>query len=280
MLVRELNSLKTPAKTLFKTGPQPVRGLCISRDEKRIAFFSHRESRNTLELWQASPEGAKQLDSVELDDPRPLHGTSISFSPDGNTLVTGHRQDEIRVWHVSMGKLRLRASTPGSASLCDVSGILFSPDGSMFASMGTPGGVHLWRIDAEGDRIEKLKSIGNSVDGVFRMCYSHDGTLLATVDDQGRVKLWSVDGDSSERSALKLHSGHILSLTFGKTDDEVLTSGYDGQVIIWDLKKSKVQRVWRYPGPVTDARFDPTGTKVITINSNGSIYVCDREKPE
>ena len=280
VIVRELHSLKSEAKTLFKTGPQPVRGLCISSDEKRIAFFSHRESRNTLELWQASPEGAKQLDSVELDDPRPLFGASISFSPDGNTLVTGHRQGEIRVWDVSMGKLRIRTSTTGNARLCDVSGILFSPDGSMFASMGTPGGVHLWRMNKEGDGIEKLKSIGNSVDGLFRMCYSHDGKLLATVDDQGRVKLWSVDGDNSGRRALKLHTGHILSLTFGKTDDEVLTSGYDGQVIIWDLKKSKVQRVWRYPGPVLDARFDPTGTKVITTNSNGSIYVYDRAKPE
>jgi len=179
-----------------------------------------------------------------------------------------------------MGKLRIRTSTTGTARLCDVSGILFSPDGSMFASMGTPGGVHFWRMNKEGDGIEKWKSIGNSVDGVFRMCYSHDGKLLATVDDQGRVKLWSVDDVSSEPSPLNLHSGDTLSLTFRKTNDEVLTSGYEGQVIIWDVKKSKVERVWHYPGPILNAKFDPTGTKVITNNSNGSIYVCDRAKPE
>ena len=276
VLVRELNFLQSKAKSLFKTGSQPVRGLCISRDEKRIAFFSNRESRNTLELWQASPESAKQLDSIELDDPRPLFGASISFSTDGNTLVSGHRQGEIRVWDVSEGKLRLRASTLRNARLCDVNGIHFSPDGSIFASRGTPGGVDFWRIGAEGDGIQKLKTIGNSIDGVVCICYSHDGKWLATGDDQGRIKLWSIDDERSEPTILAPHSGAIYSLEFSSRDNEILSSGADGQVIIWDLKKSRVDRVWRYPGPVHDARFDPTGNKIITTNSNGSIYVCDR----
>jgi len=276
VLVRELNSLQSQAKSLFKTGPQPVRGLCISRDEKRMAFFSNRESRNTLELWQTSPDGAKQLDSVQLDDPRPLFSASISFGPDGNTLVSGHRQGEIRVWDVSKGKLRLRVNVPGNARLCDVRGILFSPEGANFASRGSPGGVDLWRIGAAGDGIQKLTTIGNSIDGVVCMCYSHDSKRLAVGDDQGRIKLWSIDEERSEPTILAPHSGAIYSLAFGSKDDEILSSGADGQVIIWDLKKSKAERVWRYPGPVPDARFDPTGTKVITTNSNGSIYVCDR----
>ncbi len=276
ILVRDMMALQSPAKSLFKTGPQPVRSICISRDENRIAFFSARESRKTLELWQVSTEGAKSLDSVELDDAMPFTFGGISFSPDGNTLVSGSRQGAIRVWDVSEGNLRRRGAVPGNAQLCDVFGIVFAPDVSKFASMGSPGGVNLWHIGSEDGGIQKLKTIGNSIDGVACMCYSHDGKLLATGDDQGRIKVWSVDDNSSMPITFTPHTGRIHSLEFRSTDDEILSSGADGQVIVWDLKKSEVKHVWRYPGPVYDVKFDPTGKRVITANSNGSIYVCDR----
>ena len=276
VLVRDLKALPSQAKSLFQTGSHPVRSMCISKDENRIAFFSVRESRNTLELWQVSTEGAKQLDSVELDDTMQFFTGGISFSPDGNTLVSGGRQGAIRVWDISKGILRLREEVPGNAQLCNVFGIVFSPEASEFASLGSPGGVNLWRIGSEDGSIEKLKTLGNSIDGVTCVCYSHDGKLLATGDDQGRIKLWSVDDSSSAPITIKPHTDRIHSLEFRSTDDEILSSGADGQVIAWDLRKSKVDRVWRYPGPVYDVRFDPTGNKVITANSNGSIYVCDR----
>ena len=276
VLVRDIDALQSPAKSLFKTSTQPVRSMCISRDENRIAFFSVGESRKTLELWQVSTEGAKQLDSIELDDTKPFSFGGISFSADGNTLVSGSRQGAIRVWDVSKGILRLRVEVPGNAQLCDVFGIVFSPEDSKFASIGSPGGVNLWRIGPEGGDIRKVKTIGNSIDGVACVCYSHDGKLLATGDDQGRIKIWSVDDDNSAPMTITPHTGRVHSLEFRSTDDEILSSGSDGQVIIWNLKKSEVNCVWRYPGPVHDARFDPTGNKVITANSNGSIYVCDR----
>jgi WD40 repeat protein/beta-lactamase regulating signal transducer with metallopeptidase domain len=276
VLVRDLKALPSQAKSLFQTGSQPVRSMCISKDENRIAFFSVRESRITLELWQVSTEGAKQLDSVELDDTMQFFTGGISFSPDGNTLVSGGRQGAIRVWDISKGILRLREEVPGNAQLCNVFGIVFSPEASEFASLGSPGGVNLWRIGSEDGSIEKLKTLGNSVDGVTCVCYSHDGKLLATGDDQGRIKLWSVDDSNSAPITIKPHTDGIHSLEFWSTDNEILSSGADGQVIAWDLRKSKVDRVWRYPGPVHDVRFDPTGNKVITANSNGSIYVCDR----
>jgi WD40 repeat protein len=248
----------------------------MSQDENRIAFFSNRESQTKLELWQLSPDGAKPLDSVEFesDTPRSLGG--LSFSPDGNMLVSGSKQGSIQVWDVSQGTLRLRASVPGVTQLCDIRRVIFSPDGSNFALMGSPGGVNLWRLGPDDGVIEKRRSIGNSIDGVMCMRYSHDGKFLATGDDQGRMKLWSLDSDNSSPVVFEPHEGAINSIEFRSTDDEILTSGQDGQVILWDLRKSKINRDWRYPGPVHDARFDSTENKVITTNANGSIYVSDR----
>jgi WD40 repeat protein/beta-lactamase regulating signal transducer with metallopeptidase domain len=276
LVEHDLNAPQSPPKSLFKTGPDPVSRMCMSQDENRIAFFSNRESQTKLELWHLSPDGAKPLDSVEFesDTPRSLGG--LSFSPDGNMLVSGSKQGSIQVWDVSQGTLRLRASVPGVTQLCDIRRVIFSPDGSNFALMGSPGGVNLWRLGPDDGVIEKRRSIGNSIDGVMCMRYSHDGKFLATGDDQGRMKLWSLDSDNSSPVVFEPHEGAINSIEFRSTDDEILTSGQDGQVILWDLRKSKINRDWRYPGPVHDARFDSTENKVITTNANGSIYVSDR----
>ena len=98
--------------------------------------------------------------------------------------------------------------------------------------------------------------------------------MLATGDDQGKIKLWRLDNVHASPIACAHHDSRIHSLDFRSTNDEILSCGEDGQVIVWDLKKSKVIRAWRYPGPVFDTRFDATETKVVTANSNGSIYVC------
>ena len=275
VIVRDLKELDAAPKSLFKIGPDPAWGMCMSHDERRIAFFTQRESKTALELWQVSIEESQRLDRIELEAALPVSSGGLAFSPDGTTLISGGKQGAIHVWDISQGKLRQRAAIARDPELCDIRGLRFSPDGSTFASMGLPGGVNLWRLEAQDRALKKLRTIGNSIDGVACVRYSNDGKMLATGDDQGRIKLWPLDNENAAPIDCAHHDTRIHSLEFRSTNDEILSCGEDGQVIVWDIKKSKVIRAWRYPGPVLDARFDATEKKVVTANSNGSIYVCD-----
>ncbi|AMV33191.1 Regulatory protein BlaR1 [Pirellula sp. SH-Sr6A] len=275
VVVRDLKELDAPPKSLFKIGPDPAWGMCMSNDQRRIAFFTQHESKTALELWQVSIEGSQRLDRMELEASLPVSSGGLAFSPDGTTLVSGGKQGAIQVWDVSQGKLRQRAAIVPDPELCDIRGLRFSSDGSTFASIESPGGVNLWRLETQDGALKKLRTIGNSIDGVACVHYSNDGTMLATGDDQGRIKLWPLDNANASPIACAHHDSRIHSLEFRSTNDEILSCGEDGQVIVWDIKKTKIIRAWRYPGPVFDARFDATESKIVTANSNGSIYVCD-----
>lgn len=276
ILVRDLKSPSGPAKSLFKTGPQPAWCVCMSKDKNRFAFFTRRESKTNLELWQVSDEGSEQLDRIALDADISTSSGGLAFSPDGSTLVSGAKKGAIQVWDISKGKLRRRAMVNADPQLCDIRGIVFSPEGSSFATIGFPGGVNLWRLGTQDADIEKIRMIGNSIDGVASVCYSADSKTLATGDDQGRIMLWKLDDENVSPKTFAVHHSRINSLAFRSSQSEILSSGDDGQVVLWDTKNSKASRVWRYPGPVRDARFNSTDTKIITSNANGSFYIVDR----
>jgi WD40 repeat protein len=66
----------------------------------------------------------------------------MAFSPDGQTLVTGASDIEVRRWHVSDG-VRLYTLEENGEGL---SFVRFSTDGRMMAAVYKDGTVKLWQV--------------------------------------------------------------------------------------------------------------------------------------
>jgi WD40 repeat protein len=77
--------------------------------------------------------------------------------------------------------------------------------------------------------------------------------------------------------SLASHTAGITSLTFSSDGKALLSSGWDGRVIIWDVTQKKISQEWRFPGGVYQAAFGPTGRQVISANGNGSVYVWNTD---
>ena len=72
---------------------------------------------------------------------------AVAFSPDDKTLATGDDDNQVRLWDVATGKVRL---FKGHAS--EVRTVAFSPDGKTLASGGGDGTVRLWNVGANDAR--------------------------------------------------------------------------------------------------------------------------------
>src|SRR5204863_6282651 len=106
-----------------------------SPDGRRLAAMSFRG--HTARLWDVSTDS-------EPRTLRHLEGYSLSFSPDGKTLVTGGWDKMIRFWDPADGKLKkeflvvLPADRAGGRGVRDdvrVFAVAWSPDGSRIAAV-------------------------------------------------------------------------------------------------------------------------------------------------
>ena len=117
---------------------------------------------------------------------RPI--SSIAFSPDGGTIVSGNQDGTVLVWDVKTGKRK--QTLPAEQEW--VSSVAFSPDGKIIASGGAcvegmcPG---ITLLDTQTG--ERLKSFGG-VYTTLSVCFSPDGKTLASSGDEwnSNIRVW------------------------------------------------------------------------------------------
>jgi WD40 repeat protein len=196
-------------KHLRELTPQP-RGpvlLAIAPDSNTLAvgvrnhlWFS------TIHLWdiQAGKKvltfGGEQFLPFEGDElVLPEVTTSLAFSPDGRTLVSGGSTGTVRLWEVATGKeiMALR----GEQDQETVVG--FSPDGKLIASgSGLDYYTHFWMAPlttkrkvirlwdaATGKELQRLQGHGTYV---CSLAFSPDGTRLATGLQNATALVWDL----------------------------------------------------------------------------------------
>ena len=102
--------------------------------------------------------------------------------------------------------------------------------------------------------------------------FSPDGQVLALCDAASGVRLFDTTGDKlRETTRLKAKDLFIVAMSpDGKT-----AATFDAQceLALWDLATQTKTQTWRYPGLVNRLTFDGTGRHLLTLNSNGTVYV-------
>jgi WD40 repeat protein len=140
---------------------------------------------NAIKVWDAA-SGASKL-TLNGHEKGVL---SLSFSPDGQTLVSGSYDNTLRLWDVKTGALK---RTLNEDSLNAIFSVAFSPDGRIVAS-GSYHEIKLW--DAKtGTLKQTLAAEGMGI--TYRVAFSPDGKTLASAGD-GTVKLWDVSDIKSD----------------------------------------------------------------------------------
>ncbi|MFH1763057.1 MAG: hypothetical protein ABIF09_02590, partial [Gemmatimonadota bacterium] len=201
---------------------------------------------------------------------------TASFSPDGNTLVTGDLFGDLRKWEGTSGRLRPSSPGPGSlvASLGSPVGCTtFSADGSLFAA--STGPVVVLMDTRDWTRIGAWPNHRNPVDA---LAISPDNARIA-VGSMRRgadsLRLWRledgnpVDGFSDDR-----HVGGVSSVCFSP-DGRLLVaggfklSGYTGP-IVYDVETGEGIGALYYD-LTRSLDWSPEGTLIATGDDVGWV---------
>jgi len=143
-------------------------------------------------LWHDKGAWLKQLNGHES----PV--TSLSYSDDGETLVSGGLDSTVRLW--DMRPLSVRDSiTPTSTMrghLAPIMGVGFSSDDSIAVSVSLDGTVRLWDTGGEISIGTELSTITGNGAPLTHLALNPDGTAAISTGTDGVLNVWDMSDET------------------------------------------------------------------------------------
>ncbi|KAH8645897.1 beta transducin-like protein HET-D2Y [Tricladium varicosporioides] len=192
---------------------------------------------------------------------------SVAFSPDGKRVVSGSRDETVRLWDAVTGAA-LQTLEGHSDS---VSSVAFSPDGKRVVSGSHDRTVRLWDA-VTGAALQTLE--GHS-DWVSSVAFSPDGKRVVSGSDDRTVRLWdAVTGAALQ--TLEGHSGWVSSVAFSPDGKQVASGSGDRTVRLWDtVTGAALQTLEGHSDSVSSVAFSPDGKRVVSGSRDETVRLWD-----
>jgi WD40 repeat protein len=193
---------------------------------------------------------------------------SCAYTPDGEYVVSGGWDGQLRLWGADEGTARLAVPTsPKPLSACrptpdgqqwlagsmeglltvidgatqtvlqsfvahtrPISGIAFSPDGQQLVTASWDRQVTVRQVGKERDG----RNFGGHSDIVAGCRFTCDGNGLVSWSYDGTIKLWDLEL-GRETATLSGHTDRVVTLALSPDGRHALSGGRDGTVRLWDL---------------------------------------------
>jgi WD40 repeat protein/serine/threonine protein kinase len=242
---------QTGQQSLFLKGN--VWGLAFSPDGKRLAGVA-----GEVTVWDAQT-------GQELLSLKDRGASSVSFSPDGQRLVSGSSRGTLRIWDLQTGQ-EIRTLKGGGGS------VVFSPDGQRLASSSADKTVKVW--DAHKDQ-EPL-TLRGAGDG--SVAFSPDFRRLASASADNTVTVR--DAQTGQPTlTLKGHTVLVRSVAFSP-DGKRLASATWNDAKVWDAQTG--QELLTIEGRFGSVAFSPDGKRLASgpgpiPNQRAEVKVWDAQ---
>lgn len=195
----------------------------------RIAAGSRK---GTLYVWNfEQPEHPVKLTG------HTAHIWSLAFSPDGKRLVSGASASDYtaRIWDVELGEEI--AILPMDERRVPM-GFAFSPCGNLIVG-GMNNEIRFWCTE----KLTTLRTIPQPENSkcpyalTFSPCgnYLASGTWWREGMEKMAIRIWDVATDENIHTFWG-HNSDVQSLTFSPDGRHLASSGFDGIILVWDLK--------------------------------------------
>ena len=191
--------------------------------------------------------------------------TSVSYSPDGKSIVSGSWDHSIKIWDAVT--YQLTATLNGHTGA--VTSVSYSPDGKFIASGSRDHSINVW--DARTH--QAVATLIGHAGTVTSVSYSPDGnSIVSGGEDQG-IKIW--DSQTNQPLAsLTGHSGIVYSVAYNPNGKTFISAGWDGAINVWNAQTYKlIKTLSGQLSVVYSAAFSHDGKLIIGGRGDGSISI-------
>ncbi|HZR20402.1 MAG TPA: serine/threonine-protein kinase [Verrucomicrobiae bacterium] len=219
--------------------------------------------RADVELWQM--QKPEHLVTVLHN----VSGRALSFDPQRNRLIAAQDGQGVGIWDLETGKETARLATVGTPTCLE-----FSPDGARFVA-ATPAGDGFKIAVADATTGALLVSC-TTPEAIMQVAWHPWGRWVAVADQSGAVSL--VDSHTGELRVLGSHRVQAVTVTFSPEGDYLMSGGWEGELICWDMRTLRRSLGIQRNGWTTQFRAD--GQKcVIFTEAQIQLYAFIRPLP-
>lgn len=174
---------------------------------------------------------------------------ALTFSPDGQMLVSTSMDTTVRFWNVSKNKLSLKRTLGVSTNA-----LAYSPNGENFIS-GNLTIVSLWKTN----KAKPLYAIERHHFGYINcVSYNPNGNMFASASDDFTVKVWKIDKDHfSLLHTLHGHKSLATSVAYNHDGSILFSAGYDKTIKLWDVRTGNLLHSQQVEYKVSSLAYDP-----------------------
>ncbi|KAJ5709835.1 hypothetical protein N7493_009427 [Penicillium malachiteum] len=191
--------------------------------------YSHREMRqstdNSMQSFLNVVVGYRKLRKIGLWDSatglllNTLEGhlgqvLSLTFSPNGQLLVSASIDNTIRIWDVAVGVLQ--KTLEGHSDR--VSSVAFSPNDQLLASGSDDKTIQLWDLETGAQR----RIINGHLNWVSSVAFSTDDRLVVSSSEDRTIRLW--DLVTGELQQTMIVNGHVNYIEVSETSSILSTN--------------------------------------------------------
>ena len=198
----------------------------------------------------------------------------VSFSPDGKKIVSGSRDESIRIWDIGTGLQIGKISTR-----YPVETVAFSPDGKKIVSAGWEDAIHILNAET-GD------PIGDPLFGhtgyITSVAFSPDGTKIVSGSYDKTVRIFDVKTGLQIGEPFTGHTALVDSVAFSPDGTKIVSGSSDETIRIWDTETGEQigEPLTGHTGIVNSVSFSPDGKKIVSGSDNETVRIWDTETGE
>lgn len=237
---------------------QRIASVAINSSGDWIGFGCSRMGQLLVWEWQSESYVFKQQGHFN-------NMAALSYSPDGQYIVTGGDDGKVKVWNTNSG-LCFVTFTEHSSSISQVT---FTSSGMVVVSASLDGTVRAFDLH----RYRNFRTFTSPRPAQFSsLAVDVSGELVsAGAQDSFEIFLWSMQ-TGRLLEVLGGHEGPVSSLCFSPVQSVLASASWDKTVRLWDMMDSwQVKETLALTADALAVTYRPDGQELAVATLNGEI---------
>lgn len=268
--------IQLDVKTLMMSGEPVLLKTCHRNDVHDVVFPKGQNElfatggKGDVRIWQTVT--GKELRRIEVPN---ITCHALSFSPDGNSLVTAWSDGRLRAYLPISGKLIYEVP---HAHHLEATALAITNCNTTIISGGCEGAIRIWRIDLSNPEkpvVSLVETMKEHKCKITTITLSKNNRECATSSEDGTCIIW--DLETYRRSQMVMANTLFQCLVYNYEENQIVTSGTDRKIAYWEtLDGSPIRELeGSMSGAVNGMDISNDGHKFITGGDDKLVKVWD-----